>query len=66
MEKRDPIVNQDNKWYFWDEDWTNKYGPFESEGIARELLDIYYQCLNIETCGGELHKSYRGEDGDAQ
>ena len=59
MEEKDPVFNQDNKWYFWDETYASHYGPFETEGIARELLDIYYQCLNLETCGGDLNKPYK-------
>lgn len=33
----------DNKWYFWDETWADKYGPFDTEEEARADLLKYCQ-----------------------
>ena len=31
----------DGKWYFWNETWSDKYGPYESEEEAEEKLKEY-------------------------
>jgi hypothetical protein len=28
-------------WYFWDETWADRHGPFEAEGEARRQLKVY-------------------------
>jgi len=34
------FINEDKKWYFFDESWTNQYGPFETRLDAEiGLLD---------------------------
>lgn len=38
---RDPVHREGTKWWFWDETWADRLGPYESEGIAREALDQY-------------------------
>ena len=31
----------DDKWYFWDETWATRYGPYDSETAARRALKYY-------------------------
>ena len=46
----DPVFqnDEDGKWYFWDETWSNTYGPYDSEDKARVDLDWYVKFLNGE------------------
>jgi len=37
----DPVHQDNNKWYFWDETWGNRYGPYDTETEARKLLAKY-------------------------
>ena len=39
------LINQDNKWYFWDEVWADTYGPYNTEKEARSDLDWYVDFL---------------------
>ena len=36
-----PIHEENGKWYFWDETWANKCGPYDSEEDAQIALDKY-------------------------
>lgn len=36
-----PIYEQDGLWYFWDETWTDSYGPFDTEEQAKEAIRTY-------------------------
>lgn len=41
---QDPVhkdPESENDWYFWDETWVDKVGPFNSETEARTALDKY-------------------------
>lgn len=38
---RDPVEQDTDGWYFWDETWADRHGPFDSEEKAREALDHY-------------------------
>lgn len=33
-------------WYFWDETWANREGPFYTEEAARKALSEYASWLN--------------------
>ena len=35
------IFKQDGRWWFWDECFCNKYGPFDSQEEAKMGLDQY-------------------------
>lgn len=35
------FLNEDKKWYFWDETWSNSYGPFNSKLDANLALLEY-------------------------
>lgn len=43
---RDPVFVEDDGWYFWDETWTERHGPYETETLARVGLDLYCQLLD--------------------
>ena len=43
--KTDPVERIDGKWYFWDETWSFKHGPFDTEEEAREELSRYAEDL---------------------
>ena len=47
MEK-DPVHfdAKERLWYFWDETWADRCGPFESEAEARRELEIYCEALD--------------------
>lgn len=36
-----PIHFEDGKWWFWDETWADRHGPFESEAAAEAALRAY-------------------------
>jgi hypothetical protein len=55
---RDPVFWDGKKWYFWNETWSDKIGPYDTEDIARTKLAEYCDELNgIKTflCYWELH-----------
>lgn len=37
----DPVHCRDGVWYFWDETWSNEYGPFATAGAAQEAVNRY-------------------------
>jgi hypothetical protein len=37
----DPVHEDNDKWYFWDETWANRRGPYETEAQARRELRKY-------------------------
>lgn len=42
----DPVHEEPQGWFFWDETWGHRLGPFESEGKAREALRRYADYLD--------------------
>ena len=42
----DPLIEENGKWYFWDETETDKIGPFASEGMARHHVKEYVKYLD--------------------
>ena len=36
-----PVEKIDDKFYFWDETWANKYGPYENAVEANKALLEY-------------------------
>lgn len=38
-----PIHAEDGKWYFWDETWASKVGPFETEEEVKKALAEYVE-----------------------
>lgn len=39
----DPIFAEDKSWFYWNETWTDKFGPFRSEELARASLKLYVE-----------------------
>ncbi len=41
----DPVhairLGHDLVWYFWDETWSNRHGPFKTKRLARTALKAY-------------------------
>ena len=37
-------------WWFWDETWSDRVGPFTTEGEARSTLGKYYDFLERGPC----------------
>ena len=37
---------EDGQWFFWDETWTHKHGPFQSEDEVVDNLKKYSNYLN--------------------
>lgn len=50
MVANDPIHQWQGKWWFWDEIWADRIGPYETEEIARQQCDKYCEHLN-SGCG---------------
>ena len=44
----DPVHKDDNGWYFWDETWADKFGPYPTEELARETLAHYMEILKSQ------------------
>lgn len=38
---RDPVHEEKGQWYFWDETWADRLGPYPTEAIARSMLKGY-------------------------
>jgi hypothetical protein len=36
-----PVHEEDGQWYFWDETWASRYGPYKTESIANNELEDY-------------------------
>jgi hypothetical protein len=36
-----PAWHRQRRWYFWNETWSDHYGPFDSEAEARRSLAEY-------------------------
>jgi len=37
----DPVHEHDDKWYFWDETWSQRVGPYDTKAKAAEALVRY-------------------------
>lgn len=37
----DPVHEFAGKWYFWDETWANRHGPYDTPAEAYEMLGTY-------------------------
>lgn len=40
---QDPVHKDDNGWYFWEETWAFRQGPFDTIHQARLALTKYYR-----------------------
>jgi len=57
MESANPVFQDDDgKWWFWNETWSDKYGPYESkERVAKAL---YTYCIYELGISKEEMKDY--------
>lgn len=37
----DPVHFHEDSWYFWNETWSDREGPYPTEQAARDALDWY-------------------------
>ena len=59
----DPIhQNEFGNWYFYDEIWVDRIGPFKDESTARAALKDYFEYLNTGKVAGDsaLHQIGKG------
>ncbi len=47
--KGDPLCQDIDGWYFWDETWTTVYGPYKTEKEAEEALRDYAEREGFNT-----------------
>lgn len=40
-----PVFYENNEWYFWDETWIEKYGPYDTEAEANSACVQYAETL---------------------
>lgn len=40
-----PVHEENGEWYFWDEVWADRYGPYSTEVEAKERLKNYGKSL---------------------
>jgi uncharacterized membrane protein YbhN (UPF0104 family) len=52
----DPVHEENGKWYFLDETWADRHGPYVTEEEARIALYCYCQWV-LE---GKEHRKYPG------
>lgn len=41
LENADPVHQDEEGFWFWDETWVDRYGPYETEAVARDRLSEY-------------------------
>jgi len=46
MMEKTPVHEHEGRWYFWDEVWANRHGPFKSEEEAAGQCKRYLDWLN--------------------
>jgi len=44
----DPVHEENGEWYFWNETWADRHGPFENEEAARKALAKYCEYLDMQ------------------
>ena len=48
-----PVHEKDGKWYFWDETWSDRIGPYDSEQEANKKIRDYAHFLETGEVRGE-------------
>lgn len=43
-----PVHEHEGQWYFWDETWADRLGPFDTREDASDALADYCEQLNLE------------------
>lgn len=41
----DPVMKDESGWWFYDETWADRHGPYTTEAIARDQLKLYCHWL---------------------
>lgn len=62
LEVNSPVHEHEGKWYFWDETWGNRLGPYDTRDEAADLLADYCAELDFEMENGEysrIHPEHR-------
>lgn len=61
IKAQDPVeyYPRDNAWYFWNETWSDDYGPYKTESIARANFAAY--CLDFLNHGDYKRPTTFGE-----
>ncbi len=44
--QRDPVHEEEGKWWFYDETWADRLGPFDTEEEARIAISEYADFLD--------------------
>ena len=42
----DPVEEDVTGWWFWDETWADRFGPYKNEEDVREALSMYSRYLD--------------------
>lgn len=50
----DPIHEEAGRWYFWDETWANRHGPFPDRAAASSALHAYCEYLDKPNETGDV------------
>jgi len=62
---KNPIHQYEGKWWFWDECWSYREGPWTTKEDAERALSIYAQMLEEQTAkmsyANEAHKLKESE-----
>ena len=51
IETPNPVHQYEGKWWFWDETWADRVGPYETEDIAHRAMMTYAETLSS---GGDV------------
>lgn len=51
--RTNPVHEKDGKWYFWDETWSDRIGPYDSEQEANKKIRDYAHFLETGDARGE-------------
>ena len=58
MKENDPVHHdEDEGWFFWEETWADRQGPYPTEEIARKELARYVHFIDT----GDPGEPYRRE-----
>lgn len=44
-----PVHKDTDGWYFWDESWAERQGPFDTRSLAQTALETYCREVLKET-----------------
>lgn len=45
MDTQDPVFTEGGEWFFWDEIWCDRHGPYATERQARDAIAAYAAAL---------------------